>query len=129
MTDEQAYESIKSFGIVYWVSCLQGRFFTDCGKIVGLILEPGAPICYDCESDITRNRRGLYAYHLYDNREEADIECANEQEEHGHVVITQKEYNEYRALKEALQIPSIANTIFKKMNDIGGDENGMDQSK
>lgn len=103
MTDERAFEMINNNEPVYFISAMMFQYFVDKGYIVGWRYSHGESISYTLESEITKDKTELYANHIYDNQDEAGKACQKMQKENGHVVITQKEYDEYMRLKKESQ--------------------------
>lgn len=102
MTDKQAVEMFGKNSIVYFAGCFLGEYeyIVNSGHITGFFQkQQGSTIEYAvfCEDEF----KGvvLCAQELYDNFEDAKNRRDELQKEHGHVLITQKEYDEYKRLK------------------------------
>lgn len=99
MTDKRAWAMASKQELLYYISWANYQYFVDSGFIVGVGGMPHSPLRYMVKSDITGEQTELYAKQMYDKPFEAGIDCQKMQEKYGHVIITQKEYNEYMTLK------------------------------
>lgn len=104
MTLEDANEYMRTGETVYYVGCFMYQYQVFPARIVGISM-----LYFDSVPEVgldnlvLRKKESVSILAVYANENEAAKECEKSQKELGHVIITQKEYDELIALKNSMR--------------------------